>query len=172
MNYLYKIVLLIIFNYSLYSQNIYNRSIRKEEALIVKVDNHFNWIFKFPFDFHYKLFREGNFINFEGKNIGIEKIFIRTSAIENRKQITVKRWNDSFLSCNFPYKEVFINEIQYTLGSYRICSTGEMEQFKTYIFYNNIFYVLFLVWIKKNLSEEELKEIFRFIQNIQYNIKG
>jgi hypothetical protein len=47
-----------------------------------------------------------------------------------------------------------------------------MEQFKTYLFYNNTFYVLFIVWIKKNLSEEELKEIFRFIQNIQYKIKG
>jgi len=172
MNYIYKIIIFIIFNYSLYSQNIYNKSIRKEELLNISVDDHISWIFKFPFDFHYRLYREGNFINFEGKNIGIEKIFIRTSAIENRKQISVKRWEDSFLSCNFPYKEVFIKEIQYTLGPYRICSTGEIEQFKTYIFSQNTFYVLFLVWIKKNLSEKELKEIFRFIENIQYNIKG
>jgi hypothetical protein len=172
MSYLYKIILLIFFTSSLYSQNIYNKSIRKEEPLILSVDNHISWVFKIPFDFQYKLYREGNFINFEGKNIGIEKIFVKASAIENRKQISVKDWEDSFLSCNIPYKEVFINDIEYALSPYRICSSGEMEQFKTYLFYNNTFYVLFIVWIKKNLNEEELKEIFRFIQNIQYKIKG
>ncbi|GIX41694.1 MAG: hypothetical protein KatS3mg129_1427 [Leptospiraceae bacterium] len=168
MKYYYSLIIYFLFCFFLFPQNIYNKTIKKNELLRMQIDNYFQWIIQLPFDFQYKIFKEGIFWNYEGKNLGIEKFFLRTSAIENRKEISLNDWKKEFYLCKHPYKKIQINTIQNpALNTYILCKKDDFFIYKSSIFYNNTFYVIYIIWIN---NEEWNNNIINFINQIQYKI--
>jgi hypothetical protein len=169
----YKLILFLIWIFPLFGQNIYQKTIKKNEVLTIPVDERFYWIFEFPYDFQYKIFKESNYGNFEGKNLGIEKLFIRTSVIENRKKVSLQEWQKNFFICKYPLMDLIPNSLEIQnqlLTNYKFCIKENLYQFKTYIFYDNKFYILYIFFQSEN--KEELKNLIDFINKIQYKIVG
>ncbi len=149
------------------SQPIYNKKIKKQEFLKINVDKNFSWNIKFPYDFQYKIYKEGNFWNFEGKNLGEEKLFVKLSAIENRKQITLLEFNKEFLNCKLPFdnNQKLINIHNPVFKNFSICTDNKFYEYKSYLFFNNNFYIIYIVFTK-----DILQEIEDFIHNIEFTL--
>ncbi len=163
-------VLFLLFSFQIFPQTLYTKYIKKDQVLEVSIDKNFTWIFSFPFDMQYKTYKEGNFINFEGKNLGLEKIFIKTSAIKNQKNIDPLAFKNVFFQCKYPFMDLNIESIDLKnslLSFFHICSDNFYYQLKSFIFYDNVIHVLYIIWVKE-LAEEEYERIRKFINSIQY----
>lgn len=75
---------------------IYNFTHKKEVKF---VDKRIFWQFHFPYDFQYRILKEGNHWSFEGINIGIPKIFIKTSNLENKKNLSPLEFQKEYFHC-------------------------------------------------------------------------
>lgn len=175
MKFSFKFILLYIFLFfHIFPQSLYTKYIKKDEALKILVDKDFMWVFLMPFDFQYNIYKEGNYVNFEGKNLGEEKIFIKTSAIKNQKKMDLDKFKKEFFYCKYPFHHIENKNFDLEnsiLSSFQLCSDNIYYQLKTFIVYNNIIHLLYIIWVQ-NLPEEDQKRIRVFINNIQYKLES
>lgn len=172
MKFIFKLLFYLFLFHQILAQTIYNRYIKQDEILRVVVDTYFTWVFSLPYDFQYKIYKEGSYLNFEGKNIGEEKILIKTSAIKNQRKIDIEKFKKEFFRCKSPFSPLENEDIPIGnsfLSFYHFCSNNLYYQLKSFIIYDNNIHLLYIIWTK-NLSEDDQNRIRNFINNIQYKL--
>lgn len=148
-----------------YTIPFYPYTIKKEERFYY---SGIYWEFIFPFDFQYRIFKEGNHWNLEGMNIGVPKFFIRTSIIENKKNISLLEFEKKFFRCEHIKSSILNIKNQFLKKNYRICNKKSFVEFKIYQYSNKIFYILYIAIFDIN-SDQQLWE--SFINSIQWKPK-
>lgn len=165
MKLLFKLFLYFFIIKKVYAIPFYPFSIKKEEKF---KHSGISWEFIFPYDFQYRIFKEGNHWNLEGINIGVPKFFIRTTIIENKKNISLLEFEKKFFKCEHIERSILKIENQFIKNNYQICNKNSFVELKIYLYSNKIFYILYLVIYDIN-SEKKLWE--DFINSIEWNPK-
>ncbi len=140
---------------------VYTFTHKKEMKFI---DQRIPWQFYFPFDFQYRIFKEGNDWNFEGINIGLPKIFIRTSTIQNKKQLSPVEFQKEYLKCKEKNDSFTLKNHKY-FSTYLFCRKGDFLEFKSYIYLNQIYDIIYITFYEKTINENFIHE---FLNSIEY----
>lgn len=140
---------------------IYNLTHKKE---IRFVDKRIPWQFAFPYDFQYRIFKEGNQWNLEGMNLGFPKIFVRSTVLENRKNISLQEFEKAFFNCKTLDITLNLENHPY-LRNYKICQRDEFIELRSYLYFNHQYFLFYLVFFQVNFEEETIKN---FLSSIEF----
>lgn len=160
--FLFSFIPVIFLTKPLISQELYLRFGKEKTLFRLENTRDVFWEFLFPFDMQYRLDRFQEFTTFEGKNTGSQKIWIKTSIIGNRKNISLSYWEDIFFRC----KKSIDTGITIPVP-HEICEEEGFSIFRGYVYFRNTFFIIYAVW-KNNLPGDDLTRIYEFLKNLAF----
>ncbi|MCS7205584.1 MAG: hypothetical protein NZ853_07795 [Leptospiraceae bacterium] len=154
--------LLIVSWQFLYPQNLYIKTAKAHETFFFPITTDTYWVWEFPYDMQYRVEVFQNLRGFEGKNLGIEKFWIKSVVLQNRKGISQEDWDNFFLKCrNKAFGELVFHQ-------YEVCEKNQNFLLRGYVVDGNQYHIMYMLW-KKDLTQEEQEKIKVFLYQIRFH---